>query len=77
MKYKRRDDIFTISAIFDQIIEYAYKHKRLPKTIYLPPEEYVYLPYLLSSDKLGSECYQFMGIPIKMYFDKQNKKFNY
>jgi len=77
MKYKRKEDIFTISAVLDQIIEYAYKHKRFPETIFLPPEEYIYLPYLFTSDYLDSGCIQLIGIPIKMYFEKQDKKFNY
>lgn len=77
MKYKRRNDVFTISAILDQIGEYLEDNKKLPKVLFLPVEEYIYYPYLVDMNRLVSGCKELIGIPIKVYFEKQDKHFAY
>lgn len=74
MKYERQA-VFNIEAIIKQIILYLKEYKRLPKVIYLPPEERVYLAYLLEQHTAGMDCFQ--GIPIKVDYNFQEKPFAY
>ena len=75
MKYIRQY-VFTLSKINDQLVDYLKKNHKLPKTIYLPPEEFVYINYLIPDNDFRRVIKTYHGIPLKVYYDKQSKKFS-
>jgi len=76
MKYIRQKT-FTLSAILFQLAEYLKKYRKYPKAIYLPPEERVFINYMFSTEELKRKIKTFHGIPLKIYYDKQELPFGY
>ena len=74
MKYKRVE-VFTLSRLLMQIVDYIKEFKKLPRVIFLPPEEYIYINYLL--DNLHNQVDSFLNIPLKIFYDEQEKSFQY
>jgi len=74
MKYKRVE-VFTLSRLLMQIVDYIKEFKKLPRVIFLPPEEYIYINYLL--DNLHNQVDSFLNIPLKINYDEQEKSFQY
>ena len=64
MKYKRVE-VFTLSRLLMQIVDYIKEFKKLPRVIFLPPEEYIYINYLL--DNLHNQVDSFLNIPLKIF----------
>ena len=59
MKYKRVE-VFTLSRLLMQIVDYIKEFKKLPRVIFLPPEEYIYINYLL--DNLHNQVDSFLNM---------------
>lgn len=74
MKYKRQE-IFSIARVLDQIVQYLKEYHRLPVVIYLPPEERVYITYLTNDASIGINT--IAGIPLEVYYDEQTIAFSY
>lgn len=75
MEYKR-DKIFSLKSILDQLVDYVDAHHKLPATIILPPDEYVYIDYLAGGD-LTNKITSFLGIPLVIGDKQQDKPFDY
>lgn len=77
MKFKRIvGGVFTLDRIMKQLIIYLQEKKRLPKTIYLPPEEYIIINYLFDlRDMPNRQITKFIGIPLKVDYSKQDTEF--
>jgi len=77
MKYKREWRPFTLSNLLSQISEYVMENGKYPKTIYLPPEEFVFLNLIINTPKemVTVRVDRILGIPIKADLSKQEKSF--
>lgn len=76
MKYIRQD-VFTLSNIQKQLAQYLRENHKLPKYLYLPPEEFVYLNYIIPDADFRRVIKTYNGIPLRIYYNKQLKPFSY
>ena len=73
----QRQDVFTLTKILNQLVEWIKIHKTLPKAIYLPPEEYIYINYIMTPIDFSKQTIKSVGIPLKVNRKKQEKSFSY
>jgi len=77
MIYKRIASTFTFDRLLWQIVEYVKENQEMPEMICLPPDEFVYMSYLMPTDTdcFRTGCKQFIGIPLEINYDKQEVPF--
>ena len=77
MKYKRNEyAVFSLGKIMEQLIEYLKVNKSLPKTIFLPPAEYVMINYLFDIGNMPNrQITKFIGITLKVDYSEQDTIF--